>query len=354
VPLPRDIAGLLVLALGLAVSVSLALAPREGRAVGERAGLGAGLDAGASGQSVEALLEEVRTLRAEVARLGRGTRLPEFPLPRSMSFAGSRVPLERPEVRQRLDYELLIALGRPAMPLLWIKRSDRVLPELSEALDEAGLPADLLYVAVIESDLRSEVSSPAGAVGLWQFMRATGRRYGLRIDRYVDERRHPWRATEAALRYLRELHEEFGDWFLAMAAYNSGERRVREAVAKQDERDYFSLYLPGETRRYVYRALAAKLILEDPEAYGLSLPPERRLPAPRTREETVRVSQSREELAAVARSFGVPYLTFRELNPQLRGSYLPRGSYRITLPAEEAGAGGPVAAAGALGAAASR
>jgi hypothetical protein len=349
-PRSRDIAGLLVLALGLAASVSLLLGP-EAEAGGRR-GLGGEEAFAAEGRGGEELLEEIRALRAEVARLGQGARVPEFPLPRAMSFAGTRVPLERPEVRQRLDYELLIALGRPAMPLLWIKRSDRVLPAVRRALGEAGLPEDLLYVAVIESDLRSEVSSPAGAMGLWQFMRATGRRYGLRVDRYVDERRHPGRATEAALRYLEDLHGEFGDWFLAMAAYNAGERRVREAVGEQGERDYFSLYLPHETRRYVYRALAAKLILEDPEAYGLVLPPERRLAATPTREETLRVSRSREDLAELARGLGVPYLTFRELNPQLRGSSLPRGRYRVTLPADEPGPLAPAVAAGAFGASA--
>lgn len=349
-PRSRDIAVLLAAALGLAAAVSLLLGPAA--EAGGREGAVREADLPTGEGSDEALLEEIRALRAEVARLGQGTRVPGFPLPRVMSFAGARVPLERPEVRQRLDYELLIALGRPAMPLLWIKRSDRVLPGLRRALEEAALPEDLLYVAVIESDLRSEVSSPAGAMGLWQFLRSTGRRYGLRIDRYVDERRHPGRATEAALRYLRDLHDEFGDWFLAMAAYNAGERRVREAVKEQGEREYFSLYLPGETRRYVYRALAAKLILEDPGAYGLTLPPERRLSAAPTREETVRVSRSRADLADLARGLGVPYLVFRELNPQLRGSVLPRGSYRVTLPAEEPTPHTPSLAAGVLGASA--
>jgi hypothetical protein len=346
-PRSRDITGLLLLALGLAVSIYILLGPQA--EAGDRRGWRGEEALASDGRSDEDLLEEIRALRAEVARLGQGARVPEFPLPRSMSFAGMRVPLERPEVRQRLDYELLIALGRPAMPLLWIKRSDRVLPAVRRALGEAGLPEDLLYVAVVESDLRSEVSSPAGAMGLWQFMRATGRRYGLRIDRYVDERRHPGRATEAALRYLQDLHGEFGDWFLAMAAYNSGERRVREAVKEQGELDYFSLYLPHETRRYVYRALAAKLILEDPEAYGLVLPPERRLAASPTREETLRVGRSREDLADLARDLGVPYLAFRELNPQLRGSSLPRGSYRVTLPAEEPGPLAPAMVPGVLG-----
>lgn len=348
-PSSRTVAMLVVIALTMAGGVGYALVPENGggRRSQGASGDGASVEgrgtrpAGPSGEDGAGdLLAEIHRLRDRLARLEeRHTpvppRLPPYPLPDAMEFAGLRIPLDRAEVRERLDYELLITLGRPAMPLLWLRRAGRVEPMIRAHLAEAGLPGDLFYVAVAESDLRSDAVSPAGAAGLWQFLRSTGQRVGLRVDRTVDERRHPVRATEAAIRYLGELQGEFEDWLLAVAAYNAGERRVREAVEQQGERDYFSLFLPGETRRYAYRILAAKLVMEDPEAFGLFLPAERRFPPRPTREETITVDQAREDLIAVAGRLQVPYLDLRELNPQLRGSSLPRGSYRVTVPARK-------------------
>jgi hypothetical protein len=347
-PSSRTVAMLVVLALTMAGGVGYALVPETGDGGQDRNAAGAGAPVkgpdidptAAAGEGTGDLPGEIQQLRERIVRLEKRRtpappRLPLYPLPEALEFAGHRIPLERPEVRERLDYELLITLGRPAMPLLWLKRAGRVGPPIRSRLAEAGFPADLFYVAVAESDLRIDAVSPAGAVGLWQFLRSTGIRSGLRVDRTVDERRHAGRATEAAIRYLGELQEEFGDWLLAVAAYNAGERRVREAVEQQGERDYFSLFLPAETRRYAYRILAAKLVMEDPAAYGLFLPAARCFSPRPTREETVTVEQAREDLVAIARRLEVPYLLLRELNPQLRSSTLPRGTYRMTVLARE-------------------
>ncbi|MDQ7007767.1 MAG: lytic transglycosylase domain-containing protein [Acidobacteriota bacterium] len=256
--------------------------------------------------------------------------LARLEVPGAAEFCGHPLPLDRPEVREALAYELLLTAGRPMMPMLWMRRSPRVLPMIEEKLAAAGLPDDLKYVAMIESDLRETVRSPAGAEGLWQFMRGTARRYGLRVDRYLDQRRSPEVATDAAIAYLRDLEEEFGDWFLALAAYNSGEQTVRRALEDAGTDDYFSLYLPAETRRYVPRLVAAKIITSSPEAYGLvRLAPYNN---PRYRIVEVRVQRSRADLRKLAAEHGLNYAALRLANPQVRSSWLPRGVHRLRVP----------------------
>ena len=158
---------------------------------------------------------------------------------------------------------------------MWLKRGARYFPYITRQLKEAGMPEDLKYLAVAESALLRGVRSPAGAVGAWQFMPFTARRYGLRVDRWIDERRNFGKSTVAALAYLRELHDEFGSWTLAMAAYNCGETRVRKTIEEQGRRNYYELHLPRETMRYIFRIISAKIILQNPKKYGYDLPPER-------------------------------------------------------------------------------
>ncbi len=278
----------------------------------------------------------VGDLQAQIREIQR--QLPGAPalalarleVPAAADFCGRPIPLDRPEVREALAYELLLTTGRPMMPMLWMRRSPWVLPMIEEKLAAAGLPDDLKYVAMIESDLRETVRSPAGAEGLWQFMRGTARRYGLRVDRYLDQRRSPEKATDAAIAYLEDLHQEFGDWLLAVAAYNSGEKTVRRAIEDAGSDDYFSLYLPAETRRYVPRLLAAKLITTAPESYGLV----RLMPYhhPRYRIVEVRVQRSRADLRKLAAEHGLDYSALRLANPQIRSSWLPRGTHRLRVP----------------------
>lgn len=273
--------------------------------------------------AAEGELEALRTLPARV--------LAELPVPGQATFCGQRVPLERPEVREALAYELVLTVGRPTMPLLWTRRAPAVLPLIEARLRDAQLPDDLKYVAMIESDLRWTTRSPAGALGLWQFIAGTATRYGLRVDKVLDERMDPERSTEAALRYLRDLRAEFGDWFLAMAAYNSGENTVRGAIkANGGPAPYFDLYLPYETRRYVYRALAAKLVFQDPEAYGLvRMTP---LFVPEFTRVTVEQKEGTIALREVAARYGIGYAALRTANPQLKEAVLPHGRYALRIP----------------------
>jgi hypothetical protein len=277
----------------------------------------------AAGAEADPALEALRTLPARV--------LAELPIPDQAPFCGQPFPLDRPEVREALAYELVLTVGRPTMPLLWTRRAPSVLPLIEARLREARLPDDLKYVAMIESDLRWTTRSPAGALGLWQFISGTATRYGLRVDKVLDERMDPDRSTDAALRYLRDLKAEFGDWFLAMAAYNSGEGTVRGAIKDNGgPAPYFDLYLPYETRRYVYRALAAKLVFQDPEAYGLvRMAP---LFVPEFTRVVIEQKQGTIALREVAARHGVGYAALRTANPQLREAVLPHGQYTLRLP----------------------
>lgn len=256
-------------------------------------------------------------------------------LPQTLTLCGQPVPLERPLVAEQLDRELVIAVHDPAQVIMWLKRAGRYFPYITRRLQEAGLPQDLKYLAVAESSLIRYIRSPAGAVGPWQFMSATGRRYGLRVNRWFDDRRSLTKATSAALDYLTDLRRDFGSWPLAMAAYNCGERRLRQEITEQGVNDYFDLALPVETQRYIYRILAAKIILSDPQRFGYHMPPQslwRPLPGDKASLQLKRPLH----LAVLAKAAGTTYRGIKELNPELRGRYLPRGRHQILVPPGQA------------------
>jgi soluble lytic murein transglycosylase-like protein len=280
-------------------------------------------------QEVEALRELVGELAGQVSRTRPA--LSSFRLPQQLTLAGDAVPLERWDVAERLEREFYLALAAPAQVVLWLKRSARYFPYIEERLRAAGLPDDLKYVAVAESDLRPRAYSWAHASGIWQFIPDTGRRYGLRVTRAWDERRDPERSTAAATRYLRDLYAQFRDWALALAAYNAGERRVASALKTQGVSEYYQLVLPIETERYVFRILAAKLILEAPDHYGFSVAPEERYAPHSTDVITVPVTGSLgvRDLAAAAGSF---YREMRALNPAIMSDHLPAGRYAVRIP----------------------
>ena len=285
---------------------------------------------------VTALREEVETLRALVDELAREmsrTRptLSAFRLPETLTLAGEPVPLERSDVAERLEREFFLALAAPADAILWLKRSARYFPFIEERLQAAQLPDDLKYVAVAESALRPRAYSWAHASGIWQFIPDTARRYGLRVTRVWDERRDPERSTSAAIAYLRDLYGQFRDWPLALAAYNAGEGRVATALKTQGVSDYYRLVLPIETERYVFRVLAAKLILEAPDHYGFAVPIEDRYAPHETDSVTVPLpgSVAVRDLAAAAGSF---YREILALNPAIMDDRLPAGRYILRVP----------------------
>lgn len=256
-----------------------------------------------------------------------------LPVPESVTLCGEPVPLDREDVLERLDLELVVALGNPVSTAMWFKRSPRYFPAIEQTLRERGLPDDLKYVALVESNLRADAVSPAGATGPWQFMSATGSAYGLDRSAWRDDRRDWEQATGAALDHLKDLWEHFGSWPTALAAYNAGKARVSRAMEAQGETDYYGLRLPRETERYVFRIIAAKLLLEDPAAYGIHLEGARRYGPEELAEATIEVRRRGIPVAAVAQAAGVSYRRFLELNPSILGPDVPRGTHRIRVPA---------------------
>lgn len=253
----------------------------------------------------------------------------------SESGATWDIPVVRNSAVQR--FVDIFTLKQQDRMALYLKRSGRYEGMIRGKLREKGMPEDLVYLSMIESGFNPTARSKAQAVGLWQFMEGTGERYGLRIDGYVDERRDPEKSTDAALRYLRDLYRQFGSWYLAAAAYNTGEHRVSRVMRemtgseKGAESDFWRIRrrLPAETREYVPLMLAAALIGKEPHKYGLG-DVERYLPVPT---DSVEVPGGI-DLALVARSVGVAEKDIRALNPQLVRGITPPGKkgYVVRVP----------------------
>jgi membrane-bound lytic murein transglycosylase D len=233
-------------------------------------------------------------------------------------------------------FVLLFRDKQPDRMALYLKRSGRYEGMIREKLRARGMPEDLVYLSMIESGFLPSARSRAGAVGLWQLMSEVARDYGLRVDRYVDERRDPEKSTDAALRYLQDLHKHFGSWILAAAAYNSGENRVARVMREEtgsekgDDADFWRIrsHLPADTREYVPLIQAAALVGKEPHKYGLG-DVERWLPAAT---DTVEVPGG-VELGAVAKAAGVTEKQVQALNPHLiRGMTPPGKAYAVRLP----------------------
>jgi membrane-bound lytic murein transglycosylase D len=263
---------------------------------------------------------------------GQGVSLPEAVRVKGpLTFCGEPVPLEIPHVRERFEKALLLALNDRAQVLLWIKRAPRYFPLIDDMLRSHRMPADLKYLAVAESALRAHAGSPKGAMGFWQLMPETARKYGLRVDDSVDQRRNLYFSTPAALRFLQTLHDRFSLWTLAAAAYNMGEEGLTAEILEQNTRDYYNLYLPLETQQFVFRVLAVKLILGDPKQYGFDVQATD-LYQP-LKFDTVEVDCFQETpIRIVAQAAGTYFKTIKDLNPHLRGYYLQSGRHQVSLP----------------------
>lgn len=225
---------------------------------------------------------------------------------------------------------------QPDRMALYLKRAGRYEGMIRAKLRESGLPEDLVYLSMIESGFNPNARSRASAVGLWQFMAGTAREYGLRVDTYVDERRHPERSTDAAIRYLEDLYAEFGAWNLAAAAYNSGAARVARIMREEtgDERGVESDFwlirgrLPADTREYVPLIFAAAMVGKDPQKYGIDQV-ERWLPLPT---DTLSAPGGT-SLASIADEIDVSEEDLRSLNPHLVQAMTPPGpSYPVVVP----------------------
>lgn len=233
------------------------------------------------------------------------------------------------EVNDRVIVQLRTFKERiPSTFQRWLERKGRWEAEFTSRLAARGMPQDLIYLAMIESGFNSRASSPAAATGIWQFIPSTGRRYGLRVDRFVDERRDPWKATDAALDFLSSLYMRFGDWRLAMAAYNCGEGCVDRAIRRAGHNNYWQLPIPNETRNYVPRVFAAAILAKRPDVHGFQYTPWEPLAA-----DTFTV-EGGISLMRIAEVVGTPAESLALLNPALiKGTTPPaREPWLLRLP----------------------
>lgn len=247
------------------------------------------------------------------------------------SLCNEPVPLTEPQNKERFEKEMLVSLGNRYQVILWLKRTTRFFPIIERVLSENGLPEDLKYLAIAESALRIHAGSPKGAMGVWQLMPQTAIKYGLTVNNQVDERRNFHRSTPAAASYLKDLHSRFGSWSLALAAYNMGEEGLAAEILEQGITDYYRLYLPLETQRFVFRILAIKCIVEAPQNYGFFLDPDEFYP-PRDFATVAFDALTELPLRLVAEASGTVFKTIKDLNPHIRGYYLTAGSHRLNVP----------------------
>lgn len=253
-------------------------------------------------------------------------------LPDTLYLCGEAVDLTNPELRERAERELLMLMQQNGQIILYLKRSERYFPMYQTYIDRFNLPSDLKYVSVAESALYMSRSS-AGAVGLWQIMPATARALGLRVDDYVDERRHPEKSTIAGLQYLAEAYSKFKSWNMAIAAYNRGKNGIADDSEFQMKDNYFDLYLNEETSRYYFRILIIKEIMEHPEKYGYDTSTIHGYHDVDTKD--VVVDSAISNLAQWAKEQGTDYKTVKLLNPWILGRELNNpgnDDYTIRVP----------------------
>ena len=258
-------------------------------------------------------------------------------VPAYVVFAGDTIRLNTTERRERMDRELLTFTNMHSTSTLMLKRSLRFFTMVTPLLREQGIPEDLKYLMVIESNLDPKAVSVSGAAGLWQFTKETAKTYKLLVNGEVDERFDITKETLAACTYFKRSYAKFHDWMTVAASYNAGQQRLTDAVAAQGETCGLDLWLPEETTRYMYRLLTAKLFFENPQSFGFDVPMEERYPYIPPKK-TVLVNDPIEDLAAFAKEHGTTYARLKAANLWLRDNKLlnkENRSYIILIPADK-------------------
>ena len=253
-------------------------------------------------------------------------------IPDDLNFAGEPVPMDDPEIMERIDREFLVNTYWQSNALLLMKRANKYFPIIEPILAKNGIPDDFKYLAVAESGLL-DVPSPVGASGLWHFMKATGREYGLEVNANVDERYHVRKSTQAACEYLNKWKKRFGTWTLTAAAYNAGPAGILKYMGLQKVNDYYDLLLGQETGRYVFRILAIKEILSHPGNYGFEMDQDDLYEMVPTF--TVEVDTVVKSWADFAKLYEINYKILKRHNPWLREPHLNNASrkkYVIEIP----------------------
>ncbi len=257
-------------------------------------------------------------------------------VPDSVHFAGEDISLDRWDMYERFDRELTTFCYMHSSTLLLFKRANRFYPQIAPILKEEGVPDDFIYLATIESFLDPRALSPAKAAGLWQMLASTAKEHGLEVNSYVDERYHTIKATRAACSYLKEAYDKYGCWATAAASYNGGMSRVSSFLEKQAQESAFDVLLTEETSRYVFRIMALKQVMEQPQQYGFAIAEEQLYrPIPCYQ---VEVTTPINNLTEFAKEHGISYRELKEFNPWLRDNKLPNASgklYIIDIPKRE-------------------
>lgn len=257
-----------------------------------------------------------------------------YKLPENVNFAGEKMPLSNFDTRESLDREILTSAYRHSSTIMIIKRANRYLPVIEKILKENGIPDDFKYLVAAESEY-SNMISPAGATGFWQIMPETGKEDGMEINNVVDERYHIEKSTQFACSFFKKSYEKYGNWTLAAASYNGGRAAIDEQISIQRENNYYDLLLAEETARYIFRAVAYKLVISDPQSYGFNIDKSDLYPELNYYE--VKVDTAISDFSAFAKSYGTNYKLLKFLNPWLRKPYFtpkPNKEYLIKIPSE--------------------
>ena len=253
-------------------------------------------------------------------------------IPENLTFAGEKVELDKTDIRERIDRELLVNTYWQSNALLWFKRTHKYFPVIEPILKEKGVPDDFKYLSVIESDLMN-VTSPAGAKGMWQMLTEAARENGLEVNSNVDERYHLEKATRAACDYLIDAKERLGSWTLAAAAYHAGNYGIEKRLKEQHVDNYYDVLAGDNTERYIPRIVAAKEILSNPKKYGFEFDKEDLYELGDTY--VVEVDTAITDIALFAKSFNTNYKELKMYNPWLRENKLNNKSrklYEIKIP----------------------
>ena len=261
-----------------------------------------------------------------------GYRISTIEIPEDLNFAGEVVPQDDPEIMERVDREFLVNTYWQSNALLLMKRANKYFPIIEPILAKNGIPDDFKYLAVAESALTNVVSH-AGATGFWQIMKGTGKEYGLEINGNVDERYHLEKSTQVACDYLNRFKKKYGSWTLTAAAYNAGSGSINKFMGIQKVDDYYDLLLGEETGRYVFRIMAIKEILSNPEKYGFEIEKEDMYNAVPTFQ--VEIAEPVASFADFATKYEINYKILKRHNPWLREPHLNNASgkkYTMEIP----------------------
>ena len=255
-------------------------------------------------------------------------------IPKKVSFAGEDMSLDEDDLIERMDKEFLVNTYWQSNTILLIKRANKYFPQIEKILIDEGVPTDFKYLALIESGLEN-VTSPSGAKGFWQIMKTTGKEYGLEINSNVDERYNLNLSTRIACKYLKKAKDKFGNWTLAAAAYNRGINGIQNKITNQNQTAYENILFGEETKRYIFRIIALKNIVESPESFGFYIEEEHMYNP--VKYDEIKIDTPISNISDFSKNLGLTYKSFKIHNPWLLENHLNNKSrkvYTISIPSE--------------------